>query len=222
MIITYSQIKYDSFIRINTKGAYNMNISKLLDNLKREGFAVSFFENNDSAVKYLDSQLNKKTIGFGGSKTLEELNLFETLSINNEVYWHWRQPQQEARYNSQTAQVYISSANAIAETGEIINIDGSGNRISSIMYGHEKVYIIVGINKVEETFEKALWRARNIAAPLNAKRLGLKTPCAVSKEMKCYDCSSPDRICCGVSVLIKKMNGIKEMEVILINEQIGY
>ncbi|WP_321994863.1 lactate utilization protein [Clostridium butyricum] len=199
-----------------------MNISKLLDNLKREGFTVSFFENNDSAVKYLDSQLNKKTIGFGGSKTLEELNLFETLSINNEVYWHWRQPQQEARSNSQTAQVYISSANAIAETGEIINIDGSGNRISSIMYGHEKVYIIVGINKVEETFEKALWRARNIAAPLNAKRLGLKTPCAVSKEMKCYDCSNPDRICCGVSVLIKKMNGIKEMEVILINEQIGY
>lgn len=60
MIITYSQIKYNSFIRINTKGAYNMNISKLLDNLKREGFAVSFFENNDSAVKYLDSQLNKK------------------------------------------------------------------------------------------------------------------------------------------------------------------
>lgn len=171
-----------------------MNISKLLDNLKREGFTVSFFENNDSAVKYLDSQLNKKTIGFGGSKTLEELNLFETLSINNEVYWHWRQPQQEARSNSQTAQVYISSANAIAETGEIINIDGSGNRISSIMYGHEKVYIIAGVNKVEETFEKALWRARNIAAPLNAKRLGLKTPCAVSKEM----------------------------EVILINEQIGY
>ena len=111
-----------------------MNISKLLDNLKREGFTVSFFENNDSAVKYLDSQLNKKTIGFGGSKTLEELNLFETLSINNEVYWHWRQPQQEARSNSQTAQVYISSANAIAETGEIINIDGSGNRISTIIY----------------------------------------------------------------------------------------
>lgn len=199
-----------------------MNLSKLLDNLKREGFTVSFFENNDSAVKYLYSQLNKKTIGFGGSKTLEALNLFETLSINNEVYWHWRQPQQEARFNSQTAQVYISSANAIAETGEIINIDGSGNRISSIMYGHEKVYIIAGVNKVEETFEKALWRARNIAAPLNAKRLGLKTPCAVSEEMKCYDCSSPDRICCGVSVLIKKMSGINEMEVILINEQMGY
>ena len=67
-----------------------------------------------------------------------------------------------------------------------------------------------------------MWRARNIAAPLNAKRLKINTPCAVSKEMKCYDCSSPERICRGISVLAKKMSGIKEMEVILINEEMGY
>lgn len=90
------------------------------------------------------------------------------------------------------------------------------------MYGHEKVYIIAGINKIESNFEKALFRARNIAAPLNAKRLGLKTPCAISKEMKCYNCSSPDRICCGISIITKKMSGIKEMEVILINKHMGY
>lgn len=199
-----------------------MNISKLLNNLKKEGFDVSFFETNDDAVKYLSSQLTKKTIGFGGSKTLEELGLFESLSVDNEVYWHWKQPQNEAKNNSQAAQIYISSANAISETGEIINIDGNGNRVSAIMYGHEKVYIIAGINKIEPNFEKALFRARNIAAPLNAKRLGLKTPCAISKEMKCYNCSSPDRICCGISIITKKMSGIKEMEVILINKHMGY
>lgn len=199
-----------------------MNISKLLNNLKKQNFDVSFFETNDDLVKYLSSQLIKKTIGFGGSKTLEELRLFETLSVNNEVYWHWKQPQDEAKDKSQSAQIYISSANAISETGEIINIDGNGNRVSAIMYGHEKVYIIAGINKIESNFEKALFRARNIAAPLNAKRLGLKTPCAISKEMKCYNCSSPDRICCGISIITKKMSGIKEMEVILINKHMGY
>ena len=182
-----------------------MNIKRTIDNLKNEGFKVSYFENCDDAVKYISTNLTGKTIGFGGSKTLEEINLFEKLSENNTVYWHWKQDKNEAINNAAKAEVYISSANAIAETGEIINIDGSGNRVSAIMYGHEKVYIVAGVNKISENFEKALWRARNIAAPLNAKRLSANTPCAVSKEMKCFDCSSPGRICRGVSVLIQKM-----------------
>lgn len=199
-----------------------MNIKRTIDNLKNEGFKVSYFENCDDAVKYISTNLTGKTIGFGGSKTLEEINLFEKLSENNTVYWHWKQDKNEAINNAAKAEVYISSANAIAETGEIINIDGSGNRVSAIMYGHEKVYIVAGVNKISENFEKALWRARNIAAPLNAKRLSANTPCAVSKEMKCFDCSSPGRICRGVSVLIQKMGGIKEMEIVLINQSIGY
>lgn len=201
-----------------------MNIQKTIDNLKKEGFIVSYFETGADAVKYITSEINGKTVGFGGSKTIEQLDLFDKLSENNEVYWHWKQkePKAEAIAHSASAQIYISSANAISESGEIINIDGSGNRVSAIMYGHEKVFIIAGVNKIEETYEKAMWRARNIAAPLNAKRLGVKTPCATSKEMKCYDCSSPDRICCGISILTRKMSGISEMEVVLINEQMGY
>ncbi|MGN0143464.1 MAG: lactate utilization protein [Clostridium sp.] len=199
-----------------------MNIQRTIDNLKNEGFKVSYFETCDEASKHISSELKGKTIGFGGSKTIEELGLFEKLSVNNKVYWHWKQEQNEARKNSATAEVYISSANAISETGEIINIDGSGNRVSALMYGHEKVYIVAGVNKIAENYEKALWRARNIAAPLNAKRLGINTPCAASKEMKCFNCSSPERICRGISVLIQKMGGIKEMEVVLINQSIGY
>lgn len=199
-----------------------MNAERTIDNLKKEGFIVSYFENKEDAVKYIVSSVSGKTIGIGGSKTVEELQLFDKLSENNQVFWHWKQPADEARAKSMTAQVYISSANAIAESGEIINIDGSGNRIAAIAYGHEKVYIIAGTNKIAEDFEKAMWRARNIAAPLNAKRLKINTPCALSKEMKCYNCSSPERICRGISVLTKKMGGIKEMEVVLINEEMGY
>ncbi len=199
-----------------------MNIQTTIENLKKEGFIVSYFENTTDASKYLISELNGKTIGFGGSKTIEELGLFEKLSENNQVYWHWKQPAEQAKENSISAQVYISSANAIAESGEIINIDGTGNRVSAIMNGHEKVYIIAGVNKIEQNYEKAMWRARNIAAPLNAIRLGLKTPCAVSKERKCYNCNSPERICRGISILVQKMNGIKEIEVILINKELGY
>lgn len=199
-----------------------MNMEKIVNNLKNEGFKVSYFETCNDAVDYISSELKGKTIGFGGSKTVEELGLYEKLSENNKVYWHWKQPREEAIVNSSSAQIYISSANAIAETGEIINIDGSGNRVSALMYGHEKVYIIAGINKIGENYEKALWRARNIAAPLNAKRLGLNTPCATSKEMKCFDCSSPERICRGISILIQKMSSINEMEVVLINQSIGY
>lgn len=123
---------------------------------------------------------------------------------------------------SAQAQVYLTSANGVAETGEIINIDGTGNRIAAAQYGREKVYIIIGVNKIAPDFESALWRARNIAAPLNAKRLDRKTPCALSSEMKCYDCDSPERICRGLSVFYRKLNGVKDCEVVIINEELGY
>lgn len=118
------------------------------------------------------------------------------------------------------ATIYISSVNGIAESGEIINIDGNGNRVSSLFYGHKKVYLVVGENKIAEDYDSALFRARNIAAPLNAKRIGAKTPCALNAD-KCYDCKSPERICRGLSVLWgKPMTG--EFEIILIHENLGY
>ena len=116
--------------------------------------------------------------------------------------------------------VYISSVNGVAESGEIINIDGNGNRVAGIMYGHKKVYLLISENKVAKDYESALFRARNIAAPLNAVRLGKKTPCAVKGD-RCYNCSSPDRICNELSVLWKKPYGCA-YEVILIHDNLGY
>ena len=111
--------------------------------------------------------------------------------------------------------------NGIAgDTGEIINIDGTGNRVSSSLYGHQKVYLVAGKNKVSPDFHSALHRARNVVAPKNAQRLGRKTPCA-AKADHCYDCDSPERICRGLTVLYRKMNRM-DMEVILIDQELGY
>lgn len=188
------------------------------NSLRQRGFAVKTFATGAEAAAYLDGAVDGKTVGLGGSLTLQEMGVFERLSAHNTVYWHWVNGAED-RVRSASAQVYITSANGLAETGEILNIDGYGNRIASTLYGHEKVYFVIGRNKLAPTYDEALWRARNIAAPKNAQRLGKKTPCAVKGD-RCYDCKSPERICCGLAVLWNAIMGM-EMEVILVDEDLG-
>ena len=200
------------------------DFKSLKDNLEKKGYKVAVFDNKEAATKYLDSQIDGKTVGFGGSVTLREMNLFDALSKHNTVYTHENTPENmtiaEARTVAARSDIYISSVNGISEDGVIVNIDNTGNRVAAISYGPQKVYLVTGGNKLAKDYEAALFRARNIAAPLNAKRLNRKTPCAVNGE-KCYDCNSPERICRNLSVLWDKPVGA-EYEVILINEDLGY
>ena len=201
-----------------------MDFSIVEKNLKDKEYTVTIFQTAAEAVKYLDTQIDRQTVGFGGSMTLEKMGLYETLQSHNTVFWHQRIPEgktsKEIRLAANNATIYISSVNGLAETGEIINIDGNCNRVASIFYGHEKVYLVIGKNKLAKDYDSALYRARNIASPLNAKRAGVKTPCAIKGD-KCYDCKSPERICRGLSVLWgKPMTG--KFEVILIDEELGY
>ena len=201
-----------------------MNFSAVEKNLQERGFTVTCFETAAEAVKYLDGQIDGQTVGVGGSMTVDQMGLCEALRTHNTIFWHQYLPEgktgPEIRAAASTASVYISSVNGLAETGEIINIDGICNRVSAIFYGHEKVYLVVGKNKLAADYDAALYRARNVASPLNAKRLGMKTPCAVKGD-KCYDCKSPDRICRGLTVLWgAPKNGA--YEVVLINEDLGY
>ena len=193
-------------------------------NLLALGYEVSCFETAENAAQYLNEQIDGTTVGFGGSMTLEKMGLYESLSAHNQVFWHHRIPEgkthDELRRQANAADIYISSVNGIAESGEIVNIDGRCNRVASIFYGHGKVYLVVGINKLAKDYDAALYRARNVASPLNAKRLGMKTPCAVKAD-KCYDCNSPDRICRGLSVLWTKPSGC-DYEIVLVNEELGY
>ena len=103
----------------------------------------------------------------------------------------------------------------------LINIDGTCNRVGGLLYGHEKVYLVVGVNKIAPDYDAALFRARNVAAPLNARRLDRKTPCAQGKELKCYNCASPERICRALTVLWTKPGGA-DYEIVLIDEPMGY
>lgn len=201
-----------------------MDFTKLKQNLEKGGFTVNCFATKAEAADYLNGEIDGTSVGFGGSMTLEEMGLYERLADHNEVHWHQRIPagksSKEVRELANAAAVYVTSANGVAESGEIINIDANCNRVASIFYGHEKVYFVIGTNKIAKDYDSALWRARNIAAPKNAKRLGMNTPCA-AKADRCYNCNSPERICRGLSVLWQKpMTG--HFEVILVNEELGY
>ena len=192
------------------------NLEKLKASLEKGGFVVSCFETAAQAADYLDSQIDGKTVGIGGSMSVQQLGVAERLAGHNTVIWHWSGGDRD---EAARAQVYLSSVNGLAETGEIINIDGTGNRVASTIYGHEVLYLVVGSNKIAPDYDQALWRARNIAAPLNAKRLNCKTPCVTAGH--CCDCASPDRICRALSVLWCKPGGIGRAEVILVNADLG-
>lgn len=194
------------------------NMDKLCLNLKRRGFGVRRFATGAEAVAYLDEKLDGRTIGVGGSVTIEELGLRPRLRTHNTVISHWDGGDLMA---AAAARVYLSSCNALAETGEIVNIDGTGNRVSATVFGHEEVYFLVGCNKVTPNLDAAIARARNEAAPRNAARLGRKTPCAEAGD-RCYDCASPDRICRTLSVLFAPPSGVARMEIVLLDEPFGY
>ena len=201
-----------------------MEFQTIKTNLEALGYKVSCFDSAAEAADYLDHQIDGMTVGFGGSVTIGQMGLEEKLSQHNTVIWHHNipkgQPTRSVRLEAARAQVYISSVNGIAQTGEIINIDATGNRVAAITYGPERIYLVVGENKIAPDYEAALWRARNIASPKNAQRLGVKTPCA-EKGDKCYDCKSPGRICRNLSVFWSAPVA-SNIEVLLIHEELGY
>ena len=201
-----------------------MDFSTVCENLTRRGYKVASFETKEEAKAYILRTVERRIVAFGGSMTLEEMGLYEALGEKNSVIWHWRIPKgaspADVRREAVSADVYISSVNGLSEEGEIVNIDGTCNRVASMLYGHERLILVVGKNKLAKDYDGALYRARNIAAPKNAQRLNMKTPCAVNGD-RCFDCKSPERICRALTVLWEKPNGA-DIEIILVNEDLGY
>lgn len=201
-----------------------INLEKAVKAFESKGYLVKVFDTKEDAAEYLDMAIDGKIVGFGDSATLLEMELFRKLREHNVVFdpFHTSGNMEfvEVAKKTLTTDVFLTSVNAFAETGELVNIDGTGNRVAGSLFGHKKVYFVMGINKGEETLEKAMWRARNIAAPQNAKRLGLKTPCAVKGD-KCYDCNSDDCICNAIMVHRRKMRNTDEIEIVIIKENLG-
>ena len=195
------------------------DFTNVISNLEARGYTVRQFATGAEAVAYLNEVVDGVTVGFGGSSTLKTLGLYESLGTHNTVIWHWMQEATPARMAAMQTDVYLTSANALAQTGELVNIDGAGNRVSSTLFGHKKVYFLIGRNKLTENYEQAVWRARNIAAPKRAQQLNAKTPCA-AKADHCYDCKSPGRICRGMVTLWGPLISM-ETEVLLIDEDLG-
>lgn len=197
-----------------------MDIEKTIRNLKARHFEVSHFKTGADAVEYLVRDIAGKSVGIGGSKTADQLGLYDALKDGgSEVFWHWRVPGAETLAKENAAEVFISGANAIAETGEIVNIDGRGNRLAGMVFGNKTVYIIAGTNKICDTFEDAVYRARNTAATENVKRFDVKTPCKI--DGKCHDCRSLERVCNAMLVLWGPMMDMVKLEVVLIDEELG-
>lgn len=200
-----------------------MNIQDVIRALEAKEYKVSYFEKKEEAAEYLNSMIDGQTVGFGDSETLNSLALYDLLSSHNEVWDPQHRPEgmtfRQVARKTLTTDIFFTSVNGMTEKGELVNIDSLGNRIAGSLYGHDKVFFVIGTNKIVPTVEDAVWRARNIAAPTNCARHKYITPCAIKSD-RCYDCKSPDRICRAMTVYFTKMKGT-EMEVILIDESLG-
>lgn len=198
-----------------------MDYNLLKKNFETHGFLTSFFSTKEEAAEFLKESVKNTTVAIGGSVTAKEMGLDEILSEHNEVIWHWNKPGRETLLHGRLAKVYICSANGVSGTGELVNIDGTGNRVSMTLFGPEKLYFIIGRNKIEPDLKRAIHRAKNIASPKNALRLQVKTPCVANGGDRCYNCSSPERICKGTVILERPMNGMT-VEVVFVDQDLGY
>lgn len=160
------------------------------------------------------------SVAMGGCRSAHEIGLVDALQAGNYNYIDRSQmTPREGLLAAYDADVFLSSANAMTNDGIIVNIDGNSNRVSCIAQGPKRVLFIVGMNKVCSDLDEAMKRARNVAAPANAQRFDVKTPCKVTG--KCSDCKSPDTLCC--QFLITRFSRHEgRIHVILVNDTLGY
>lgn len=211
------------------KWYHNKRVENTLASLRKNGFDALYFPNPEEAVsKVLEMVNNGDLVGIGGSVTLREIGLLEALKDKDiELADHWvarhsgasREEVMRIRRQHINSDVFITSTNAVTETGELVNIDGTGQRVAAMIFGPKKVIVVTGVNKITGDLEEGVWRASNVAAPMNAKRLHMNTPCAVTGE--CDDCESSGRIC-NITTIIHRRPRNTDLTVILIGKELGY
>ena len=198
-----------------------------IKNLVEHQFNAFYVEDTEKARNLiLEIAGNNKSFGFGGSSTTRSLGLIEMLKdLNKTIVDHWADPnlsQSEIlkiRLDQGRCDCFLTSANAISMTGEIVNVDGAGNRVSAMQFGPKMIIVVAGINKLTADLSSALIRIKEVAAPLRARSLGLNTPCA--KTGICVDCNSPQRICRITTILHRKPT-LTKVSVIIINKELGF
>ena len=195
---------------------------KVMKGLESRNMSAYYAASKEEALaKALELIPEGSSIGMGGCMSAVEIGLVDALKAGNYNYIdRATEPDpRAAMLAAYDSDVFLASANAMTEDGIIVNIDGNSNRVSAIAHGPRKVVFIVGMNKVCDDLDGAMKRARNVAAPINAQRFGLSTPCA--KTGSCFDCKSPDTICC--QFLITRFSRHEgRIHVILVNDDLGF
>ena len=199
-------------------------IQTVIKNLENRKIPAKYFETKEEAAKaILEEILPAESVGIGGSMTIKDMNLYEDLKkAGNDVYWHWMvepEKRKEVLKAAAFTDVYLSSTNAITEGGELVNIDGVGNRVSGMYFGHKKVIVVCGINKLCTDVISAIDRVKQKACPQNARRLNLKTPCAITEE--CNDCLTQERMC-NITTIINHKPMQTDLKVYIVGEELGY
>lgn len=210
----------------NVQWVNEKKIEKTILNLEKNNMKGYYAKNNDELISIIEDIAKEgEMVSVGGSMTLFETKVIDFLRSGRynflDRYEENLTPadMKEIYRKSFYADTYIASTNAITEEGEIFNVDGNGNRIAAMLYGPDKVILVVGVNKIVKDLDEAIKRNKYVAAPANAKRLNTATPCA--KVGQCMDCKSDDRICCEYSV-IKRQRSANRMHVIFINDVLGF
>ncbi|HYB21794.1 MAG TPA: lactate utilization protein [Thermodesulfobacteriota bacterium] len=202
-------------------------IKKVIESLKKNEMEAIYFsgveETREEVLKRIPAGAK---VGVGGSITLREMGLLVALKERgHEVYDHWkeglsRDERQAVGKDQQRADFFLTSTNALTVDGKLINIDATGNRVSSMIFGPKKVIVIAGVNKIVKNLNEGLSRLKKIAAPKNCQRRKDPTPCA--QDLICHNCDIPARLCRVTTVIEKRPWGIKEFTVILVGQELGY
>ncbi len=200
--------------------------STVMKNMNRRGMESFYCATADEAREMALSLIAPgSSVAFGGSMTLEECGMIDALRAREDICLYDRStaksPEEVGRIYRQafSADTFLMSSNAITADGELINIDGTGNRVAALIYGPAQVIIIAGMNKIAADEREGMSRARNVASPLNCIRLNKKTPCAVTG--RCGDCSGDESICCQI-VVTRRSREKGRIKVILVGEKLGY
>jgi L-lactate utilization protein LutB len=166
------------------------------------------------------------TVGIGGSVTLRQMGLVEALEKRgNEVFNHWKEglskeDRQAVAKKQQTADFFVTSTNALTQDGKLVNVDATGNRVTSMICGPGKVIVVAGVNKIVRNLNQGMARIKKVVAPQNCRRRKDPTPCA--EDLVCHDCDTPARLCRVTTIIERKPWGVKEFTVILVGEELGY
>lgn len=202
------------------------HVGEVIKNLNKNKMAGYYADQQDLVISLLDELINDgETVGCGDSVTLDQLGVFDHLRIRNIHFLDKFQPsltgkdKRELYLQNFRADTFISGVNAITKKGELFNIDGNGSRVAPMLYGPGQVIVVAGVNKITDNLEEAIKRTRQIAAPLDAKRLGKSTPCATLG--RCIDCNHKERFC-NDFVLITGQFIKDRIKVILVDQSLGY